>query len=58
MYALMKKLGMIDDEAWFKGFKMEDFIRIYYPAEFIKKIYRARDEIKKITQHKNTGASS
>jgi len=58
MYALMKKLGMIDDEAWFKGFKMEDFIRIYYPAEFIKKIYRARDEIKKITQHKNTGTTS
>ncbi|MDD5020179.1 MAG: radical SAM protein [Candidatus Omnitrophica bacterium] len=58
MYALTKKLGMIDDEAWFKGFKMEDFIRIYYPAEFIKKITRARDEIKKITRHKNTGTSS
>jgi hypothetical protein len=41
----MKKLGMINDEDLFKGFRMKDFIRIYYPAEFVRKIQNARDEI-------------
>ncbi len=58
MYTLMKKLGMIDDEAWFKGFKMEDFIHIYYPAAFVKKIFDAKDEIKAITKLKNTDTFS
>jgi len=58
MYTLMKKLGMIDDEAWFKGFKMEDFLHIYYPASFVKKIFDAKDEIKAITKLKNTDTFS
>lgn len=45
MYATMKRLGMIDDEAWFKGFKMEDFIHLYYPRAFVGKICRAKQEI-------------
>ena len=45
MYATMKRLGMIDDEAWFKGFKMEDFIHLYYSRAFVSKIYRTKEEI-------------
>jgi radical SAM superfamily enzyme YgiQ (UPF0313 family) len=45
VFDTMKKLGMINDEDLFKGFRMKDFIRIYYPAEFVRKIHNARDEI-------------
>jgi len=57
VFNTMKKLGMINDEALFKGFRMKDFIRIYYPAEFIKKIYRARDEIQAIAANAAMQAS-
>ncbi len=50
MYATMKKLGMIDDEAWFDGFRMEDFIQLYYPQTFVKKIYRTKQDIETMFQ--------
>jgi radical SAM superfamily enzyme YgiQ (UPF0313 family) len=50
MYTTMKQLGMIDDEAWFKGFRMEDFIQLYYPQAFIKKIIRAKQDIEAMFQ--------
>jgi radical SAM superfamily enzyme YgiQ (UPF0313 family) len=45
VFDTMKKLGMISNEDLFKGFRMKDFIRIYYPAEFVERIYNARDKI-------------
>ncbi len=57
VFDTMKKLGMINNEDLFKGFRMKDFIRIYYPAGFVKKIYNARDEIYAIAGDEHIRAS-
>jgi magnesium-protoporphyrin IX monomethyl ester (oxidative) cyclase len=47
IYNMIKKKGLIDDNMWFSGFRIEDFIKIFYPNAFVKKIFETKYEIEK-----------
>jgi len=60
IYNVVKKLGIVSDESWFGGFKMDDFIDFYYQPAFVKEIKKyvkifngmfASERLKKQTQY-------
>jgi anaerobic magnesium-protoporphyrin IX monomethyl ester cyclase len=40
-----KEKGLIDDDMWFKGYKMDHFFDLYHPPEFAKKASACRDAV-------------
>ena len=48
IYNRIKDLNLVNDEAWFSGFKMENFIHIYYPRSFIERIYETKKAIERM----------
>lgn len=45
VYNAARKSGLIDDEAWFSGFRMEKFVHIFYPASFIDLLKKTAKKI-------------